>query len=153
MAVAGSTAVVQVVVLQVGGELYGAQIPLVREVREMQRITMVPGTPAWVVGVTNLRGGVIPVIDLRRRLGLPATPVTRATRIAVAEIDLGTVGMIVDAVTEVVNLQPDQIEPPSPVLASGELAESVRGVARLPAGIVTLLDLPRVLARGDEKAG
>lgn len=143
---------VQVVVFDLAGEHYGADIAVVQEVRELQKITPVPRTPAYILGVTNLRGGVIPVIDLRRRLGLPSSPPTKATRIAVAETDSGgTIGMIVDAVTEVITIRHADIEAPSPVLTTSVDAGYISGVARVPSGIVILLDLARVLAREERQ--
>lgn len=140
---------VQLVVFQLGQELYGAEINAVREVvpASEYRITPVPRTPRFLQGVTNLRGKVIPVIDLRLRLGLPGGgTATSATRIAVVEGDLGTVGMTVDAVSEVLRVPARAIEPPSPVIANID-TDFIRGVARSGERLVILLDLGRVLAR------
>lgn len=142
--------VTQVVVFQLGKEMYGADISVVREVGPLQRVTRVPRTPAYVEGVTNLRGRVIPVIDLRRRLGLPVTAATKATRIAVAEIDGGQVGMVVDAVVEVLRVPASVVEPPPPMFSKVE-RENVLGVAKVDGRLIILLDLARVLAREDRK--
>ncbi|MCG0238029.1 MAG: chemotaxis protein CheW [Firmicutes bacterium] len=144
---------VQLVVFQLGDELYGAEIQAVREVVRAQeyRITPVPRTPAYLLGVTNLRGRVIPVIDLRRRLGQPPAPLTGASRIAVLEGELGTVGMVVDGVSEVVRVPVGSIEPPSPVMVRRD-GDFVRGVARMGERLIILLDLGAVLAREDRKS-
>jgi purine-binding chemotaxis protein CheW len=142
--------VTQVVVFQLGDELYGADIAVVREVSPLQRVTRVPRTPRYIEGVTNLRGRVIPVVDLRRRLGLPATPHTKSTRIAVAELDGGQVGMIVDAVQEVLRVPSSCIEPPTQLLAKVE-SEYVLGVAKVDGRLIILLDLARVLQREERK--
>lgn len=143
-------AVTQVVVFQLGKELYGADISIVREVTPLQRVTRVPRTPGYIEGVTNLRGRVIPVIDLRKRLGLPAAAATKATRIAVAEIEGGQVGMIVDAVVEVLRVSSSSVEPPSPMFSKLD-NEHVLGIAKVDDRLISLLDLPRILVREDRK--
>src|SRR6267154_1722021 len=91
----------QLVVVQLGAELYGVDIACVHEIVRMQTVTRVPRAPAFVEGVINLRGKVTPVIDLRHRFNLPAAEHTRASRIVVVEIGDQVVGLIVDAVSEV----------------------------------------------------
>lgn len=142
------TQAIQLVVFQLGDELYGAEIGSVREVVPAleYRVTRVPRTPRYLLGVTNLRGKVIPVIDLRRRLGLPDAPLTKASRIAVVEGEPGTVGMTVDGVSEVLRVPAGAIEPPSPVIANID-SDFIRGVAKVGQRLVVLLDLKRVLER------
>lgn len=140
----------QIVVFQLGQEVYGADIAVVREVNTLQRVTRVPRTPRYVAGVTNLRGRVIPVVDLRQRLGLPAAAATKATRIAVAEFEGGQVGMIVDAVLEVLRVPPGQIEPPT-LMVSKVDAEYVQGVAKVNGRLIILLDLAGVLQREERR--
>lgn len=144
---------VQLVVFHLGNEFYGADIRAVKEVVPAQdyRITPVPRTPAYVRGVTNLRGKVIPVMDLRRRLGQPPAPLTKASRIAVVEGEQGTVGMVVDGVSEVLRIPVQRIEPPSPVIIRKE-GDYIRGVARVEQRLIILLDLAAVLAREDRKS-
>jgi len=142
--------ITQLVVFQLGHELYGADISVVREVSSVQRVTRVPRTPKYIEGVTNLRGRVIPVVDLRRRLGLPVSAATKATRIAVAELEGGQVGMIVDAVLEVLRVPQSAIEPPSQLLSKVD-SEYVHGVAKVDGRLIILLDLARVLAREERK--
>jgi purine-binding chemotaxis protein CheW len=141
----------QVVVFQLNKELYGADIAVVREVVPLQRVTRVPRTPDYVEGVINLRGRVIPVIDLRRRLGLPSGQVTKATRIAVGEVDGDQVGMIVDAVEEVLRVPASAVEPPSSLLAQLD-RDNVLGVAKVGDRLITLLDLARILVREERKS-
>lgn len=142
--------VLQLVVLQLGNEYYGADISLVREVGPLQRVTRVPRTPSYVEGVTNLRGRVIPVMDLRRKLGLPVGANTKATRIAVAELEGGQVGMVVDSVLEVLRVKESSVEPPSPML-SGIDRELVTGVVNEGGRLIILLDLVKVLEREERK--
>src|SRR5438874_4320237 len=87
----------QLVVFQLGAELYGVEIARVHEIIRLQTVTRVPRAPSFVEGVINLRGKVIPVVDLRRRFGLPTVEHTRATRIVVVEIGAQVVGIIVDS--------------------------------------------------------
>ena len=143
-------AVTQLVVFKLGHELYGADIAAVREVGPLQRVTRVPRTPSYVEGVTNLRGRVIPVIDLRRRLGLPAATATKASRIAVAELEGGQVGMIVDSVQEVLRVPASSIEPPSAMMSKVE-AEYMQGIAKVDGKLIVILDLTRVLEREERK--
>jgi purine-binding chemotaxis protein CheW len=123
--------VTQLVVFQLGADLYGVEISRVREIIRVQSVTKVPQAPAFVEGVITLRGKVIPVLDLHRRFGLAATEHTRATRIVVVEIGDQVGGIIVDRVTEVVRINTTTAEPLSPV---------------------SLLDLDRVLARDERRA-
>jgi purine-binding chemotaxis protein CheW len=141
----------QLVVFQLGAELYGVEIARVHEIIRLQAITRVPRAPAFVEGVINLRGKVIPVVDLRRRFGLPTAEHTRASRIVVVEIGDQVVGIIVDGVSEVLRVSTATVEPPSPVVA-GVDSEYLQGIAKLPERLVMLLDLDRVLAREERRA-
>jgi purine-binding chemotaxis protein CheW len=141
----------QLVVFQLGAELYGVEIAGVHEIIRLQAITRVPRAPAFVEGIINLRGKVIPVVDLRRRFGLPKATHTRASRIVVVEIGDQVVGIIVDAVIEVLRVSAATVEPPSPVVA-GLDSEYLHGIAKLPERLVMLLNLDRVLARDERRA-
>jgi purine-binding chemotaxis protein CheW len=101
--------------------------------------------------VINLRGKVIPVVDLRRRFGLLTAEQTRASRIVVVEIGEQVVGIMVDGVSEVLHVNDAAIEPPSPIVA-GIDSEYISGIAKLPERLVILLDLDRVLARDERRA-
>src|SRR5579859_1448251 len=141
----------QLVVFQLGAEFYGVDIARVHEIIRLQTITRVPRAPSFVEGVINLRGKVIPVVDLRRRFGLPTAEHSRASRIVVVEIGDQVVGIVVDAVSEVLRVNSASIEPPSPVVA-GVDSEYISGIAKLPERLVILLDLDRVLAREERRA-
>ena len=141
----------QLVVFQLGAELYGVEIARVHEIIRLQTVTRVPRAPSFVEGVINLRGKVIPVVDLRRRFGLPTAEHTRATRIVVVEIGDQVVGIIVDSVSEVLRINSSTVEPPSPVVA-GIDSEYLHGIAKLPERLVILLDVDRVLARDERRA-
>jgi purine-binding chemotaxis protein CheW len=141
----------QVVVLELAGEAYGVEIGKVQEIIRMQPITRVPNGPDWIEGVTNLRGRVIPVLDLRRRFGLAAGEATRRSRIVVAELGEHTVGLVVDGVSEVLRVPADSVEPPSSLVTTAESAY-LRGVAKLDQRLVLLLDLGRILAEDQQLA-
>ena len=141
----------QLVVFQLGAELYGVEIARVHEIIRLQTVTRVPRAPSFVEGVINLRGRVIPVVDMRRRFGLPTAEHTRATRIVVVEIGDQVVGIIVDSVSEVLRINSSTVEPPSPVVA-GIDSEYLHGIAKLPERLVILLDVDRVLARDERRA-
>jgi purine-binding chemotaxis protein CheW len=141
----------QLVVFQLGAEFYGVEIARVHEIIRLQAVTRVPRAPAFVEGVINLRGKVIPVVDLRRRFGLPTADHTRASRIVVVEIGDQVVGVVVDGVSEVLRVNGATVEPPSPVVA-GIDSEYIHGIAKLDDRLVILLDLDRVLAQADRRA-
>jgi purine-binding chemotaxis protein CheW len=135
----------QLVGLELAGELYGVPIACVQEIIRMQPITVVPNSPAFVEGMTNLRGRVIPVMDLRARFGLEATTTNGHTRIVVAELGEHTVGLIVDGVSEVLRVAADMIEPPSSLVTTADSAY-LRGVAKLEDRLILLLNLACILS-------
>jgi purine-binding chemotaxis protein CheW len=132
----------QVVVFDLAGESYGIDIRHVQEIIRLPAITSVPRAPKCVEGVVNLRGRVIPVINLRTRFGLPDGERGRATRIVVLEAGGQTVGALVDAVSEVLRIPRDAIEPPGATLQGPETAH-LRGIAKLEDRLVILLDLDK----------
>ena len=137
----------QLVVFRLGSEYYGVNIGLVRGVEPLTTITHIPRTPSHIKGVINLRGRVIPVVDLKLRLGLPHGDEPQA-KIAVIEADGLTIGVMVDGVSEVATVTPEQVDPPSTV-SSGVDVDYILGVARRGDRLVTLLDLGKVLVRNE----
>ena len=135
----------QLVVFDLADEAYGVNIGTVREIIRMQEITQVPRTPDYVEGVINLRGKVIPVIDMRKRFGFPVAEHTKDTRIVVIDIGGADIGATVDAVTEVLRLGADSIEPPSAVISSND-SDYLLGIAKLETRLIILLDLQRALS-------
>ena len=136
----GRSAELQIVVCELADEHYGLDIARVYELIRNQPITPVPRAPGFVKGVINLRGRIIPVVDLRGRFGMPAADPTKETRIVVAESGSTRVGLIVDGVSEVLLLPLDAIEP-TPEVAAGDDAEYLRGIAKLGDRLVLLLEL------------
>jgi purine-binding chemotaxis protein CheW len=139
----------QLVVFELANEHYGLDIASVEGIIKMQAITRMPQAPNFVEGVTNLRGAVVPVIDLRKRFGLEKQDETKNTRIVVVYMDSTKVGMIVDGVSEVLRVPEDSIEPPPPMVTTVNSA-FIKGIAKLEGRLVILLDLTRVLSL-DEK--
>jgi purine-binding chemotaxis protein CheW len=135
----------QLVVFDLAGENYGVDINAVREIIRIQQVTHVPDAPEYVEGVMNLRGNVIPVIDLRRRLGLRANDATAESRVVVVDIAGHGIGVIVDAVREVLRIPTASIEPASAVIST-EDSFYLEGIAKLDNRLLILLDIDRALA-------
>jgi len=133
-----------VVIFRLADEYYALDIQAVQEIVRMQPITSIPGSDAWVEGITNLRGRVVPVIDLRRRCGVRDSEPTVEMRIVVVSSPSGLVGLIVDAVSEVMRIPSEQVEPPSTIVSVPENTY-LRGIAKLEDRLVSLMDLEGVL--------
>jgi purine-binding chemotaxis protein CheW len=125
-------------------EEFGLDILKVREINRVVEFTRVPNAPEFISGVINLRGKVIPIVNLRTRFGFPRKESDKNTRIVVVEISGKTVGFIVDAVREVLRISSSVIEPPPPMVA-GIGSEYITGVAKLENRLLILLDLERIL--------
>lgn len=134
----------QIVGLRIGRETYGVPIALVREIVRVPEITAVPNAQKYVEGVINLRGKIISVVDLRKRFGETEVENNKKNRIVVVELENRTVGLIVNAASEVLKIPPSDIEPPSSVFLNGEV-DYVTGVGKLKNRLVILLDLNKVL--------
>lgn len=134
-----------VVVFALATEYYAVDIFVVESILRMQPITEVPFTAPYVEGVTNLRGTVLPVLDLRKRFDLVVGDITGDTRIIVVELNDERVGLVVDRVTEVLQLPHEAIEPPSPMVMTVDSA-FITGVAKVDERLVILIDLQTVLS-------
>ena len=135
---------IQIVSFRIANEEFGIDIIKVQEIIRMVDITRVPNTPNYVIGVINLRGKVIPIIDMRRRLNLVETPYTKDTRIVVIEEDGKVVGFIVDSVSEVLRISKSITEPPPPMVA-GISSDFINYIAKLEGRLLILIDLEKVL--------
>jgi purine-binding chemotaxis protein CheW len=133
----------QFVAFRLGSEEYGISILQVQEIKRITDITRVPHAPAYVQGVINLRGSVLPVIDLKKRLNFSSQDYTDDTRIVIVKFEDYSVGMIVDAVSEVLRLTDEQIEP-SPAFVGGLDAEYIQGIAKVDGRLVILLNMTSV---------
>ncbi|MFV9509837.1 chemotaxis protein CheW [Tepidibacillus sp. LV47] len=140
---------VKVIVFRLDSEEYGVEVQQVKSIERMEYITRVPNTPPFVKGVINLRGVIIPIIDLRSRLGIAEKEYNDSTRIIIVNVEGVEVGLIVDAANDVIDVPVHAIEPP-PKVVGGVEAVYLRGIAKLQNRLLILLNLNKVL-NADEK--
>jgi len=146
-----SRELLQLVTFRLGNEEFSLDILRVQEIIRHMELTRVPRTPDFVDGVINLRGRVIPVLDLRKRFGLPSDEKTNETRIIVVDVDNKTVGLKVDAVSEVLRLPADTVEP-APAIVTGAESDYIKGVGKLDGRLLILLDVEKILTRTERDA-
>jgi purine-binding chemotaxis protein CheW len=137
---------IQLVSFRLAQEEYGIEITHVQEIILLGEITRVPQTPEYIKGLINLRSSVIPIVDLRLRLGLPRGEPTDDTRIMVVNVAGKTIGIVVDAVSQVLRISRDQIAPP-PATVAGLGREFLRGLVKLDQRLLILLDIDEILTR------
>jgi len=140
----------QVVGFRIGNETYGVRIGAVREIVRVPEITSVPNAPDAIEGVINLRGKIIPVMDLRKRFGIEAVQPDKKNRILVVELENKLLGLIVSSASEVLKIPPSEIAAPSTVFAEGE-SSYVTGVGKLKGRLIILLDIARLLRQPEFK--
>jgi len=141
--------ILQLVTVHVGNEEFGVAILDVREINRMMEITRVPHAPECVEGVINLRGQVIPVVDLRKRFGLEAIERDKSARIVVVELGEKVVGFLVDSVSEVLRVPRSVVEPP-PVVGGSD-REYIEAVVKLDDRLLILLDLQKLLTKDEAR--
>lgn len=144
----GAQELLQLVSFKLGEEEFAVDILLVQEINRMAEITLVPKAPAFVEGVINLRGKIIPVVNLRARFGLAGAGTGAEARIVVVNVENRVLGLLVDSVSEVLRLPAHTIEPP-PSFASGIGTDYIKGVGRIADRLLILLDLAKALAKQD----
>ncbi|WP_019001111.1 chemotaxis protein CheW [Succinimonas amylolytica] len=125
-------------------EVYGINVMQVQEVLRYSEIAPVPGSPDYVLGIINLRGNVVTVIDTRMRFGIEPMEVTDSSRIVIIEAGGQVVGILVDSVAEVVDLSADDIDP-APNIGTEESAQFIKGVANLGEELLIIIDLNKLL--------
>ena len=144
-----SAARAQFLTFSIADEEYGLSILKVREILEYDAVNRVPRAPAHVRGVINLRGRVVPVVDLAVRFGLPPSPVTRRSCVVIAEVDLDgevvVMGIVADAVNQVIELGSEDVEPP-PSFGTRVEPPFLEGMGRVGTGFVLLLAIDRLLS-------
>ncbi|HEY9149191.1 MAG: chemotaxis protein CheW [Gammaproteobacteria bacterium] len=136
--------VVQWVTFRLDEEIYGINVMQVQEVLRVSEIAPVPGAPEYVLGIINLRGNVVTVIDTRERLGLSSKEVDDSTRIVIIEADKQVVGILVDSVAEVVDLRMSEVES-APNVGNDESSKYIQGVASHDDELLILVDLNKLL--------
>ncbi|HEX2949742.1 MAG TPA: chemotaxis protein CheW [Armatimonadota bacterium] len=141
----------QLVVFTLANESFGVGIESVSTIIRLPEITRVPRSPDFIDGVINLRGAIIPIIDLRKRFGLPTAEATKATRIIVIDNGKLIVGLVVDAVTETLRIPLSCINMLSPLVVSVD-SQYLRGVGQVDDRLVILLSLDRILAADEENS-
>ena len=152
MSVAGITETVQYLTFNLSDEIFAIDVSKVREILEFTSITKVPQTPEFMRGVINLRGSVVPVIDLRLNFGMACTEQTVNTCIIVVEVNLDSemvvLGALADSVQEVVEMEPDQIEP-APHLGTKLNTDFIKGMGKIDNEFVMILDIDKVFSSED----
>ncbi len=143
--------VLQLVGFRIGDEEFGVDILKVQEINRMIGVTHVPNAPNYVEGVINLRGKVIPIVDLRVRFGMTRKEEDKHTRIIVVELRGKTVGFVVDAVSEVLRI-PKSVTEPAPDIVTNVTTEYITAVGKLQDRLLILLDLDKVLSAREQKA-
>lgn len=138
----------QLVSFKIGDEEFGVDILSVQEINRMSQITKVPNTPDFIEGVINLRGRVIPVIDLRVKLGMARKEHDKNTRIVVAELKGQTLGFIVDEVSEVLRI-PKEITEAPPEMVGGVDCDYITAIGKLEDRLLILLDLEKILSTSE----
>lgn len=136
--------IIQIVAAHLMDEVYGIPIMQVQEIIKIPDITHIPNMPDFIEGVINLRGKIVPIIDLHRRFNLEKVAASEDTRIVVAFVDNQLVGLVVDSVSEVIRLSEDVIDPVPPTI-SRIGAEYLSGVGKVNSKLIIILNLPRIL--------
>ncbi len=144
-----STELLQLVSFKIANEEFGIDILNVQEINKMTQVTKVPNSPEFVEGVINLRGRVIPVVNLRVKMDLPNREYDKDTRIIVVDLSGKTVGFLVDSVSEVLRIPRNIMEPP-PSIVAGINSNYITAVGKLEDRLLILLDLDKILHQ-DEK--
>lgn len=142
--------ILQLVTFKLDNEEFGVDILKVQEIMRTVEITRIPNAPDFVEGVINLRGKIIPIVDLRKRLGFKGKEWSSKTRIIVVELDGLTIGFVVDSVSEVLRIPQDTIEPP-PSIVSGIESDYIEGVGKIGERLLLLLELRNVLKEKERK--
>lgn len=152
MSIATVTEAKQYLTFQLGEEVFALDVHKVREVLDFTSITKIPRTPEFMRGVINLRGSVVPVVDLRLSFGMAATQKTVNTCIIVVEVDLegetAVIGALADSVEEVIDLEPENIQP-APRIGASLRTDFIKGMGARDSGFVMILDIDRVFSAED----
>jgi len=142
--------ILQLVTFKLEDDEFGVDILKVQEINRMMNITKIPNAPDFIEGVINLRGKIIPIVDLRKKLGFPSKEYDKATRIIVIELEGIVLGFVVDSVSEVLRIPRNTIEPP-PSIIRGIESEFIEGVGKLEDRLLILLELKKIFTSAEHK--
>ncbi|MFW0883586.1 chemotaxis protein CheW [Candidatus Acidulodesulfobacterium sp. H_13] len=142
--------IVQLVTFKLGNEEFALDILKVQEINRIVEITKVPKAPDFVEGVINLRGRVIPIVDIRKKFHLSIKEATKDARVIVVNIMNKTIGLIVDSVSEVLRINSSTIQPPPPLIA-GLDSDYIKGVGKLDERLIILLDIDKIFTTGEHR--
>ncbi|MBI5634161.1 MAG: chemotaxis protein CheW [Nitrospirae bacterium] len=142
--------ILQLVTFKLGNEEYATEILKVQEINRMVEITSVPNSASYLEGVINLRGKVIPVVNLRKKFGLAAKENDDQSRIMILDIQGITTGLVVDGVSEVLRISSATVEPPPP-MATNVSTEFINGIAKLENRLIILLDIDKLLGKNESR--
>lgn len=141
----------QLIIFKLGNDEFGVDILQVREIEKVdQTVTRVPKSPGFVEGVINLRGEIVPIVDLRKRFGLVGRQITNESRVIIVEVNENLVGMVVDSVVEVIRVGISNIEE-TPTITKGVDVYFLSGVAKIDSRLVILINLERALSAEEAK--
>ena len=142
--------ILQLVTFKLENDEFGVDILRVQEINRMMNITKIPNAPTFTEGVINLRGKIIPIIDLRKKLGFVSRVYDKSTRIIVVELDGIVLGFVVDSVSEVLRIPRDIIEPPPSIIGNVE-SDFIEGVGKLQDRLLILLELKKIFTNTERK--
>ena len=145
-----SRELLQLVSFELNGEEFGIDILLVQEIIRMMQITKVPNSPDFIDGVVNIRGRIIPVVNLRTKLGMPRKEHDARTRIVVVDVLNKTTGFLVDAVNEVLRIPESITEAPPTIVSGGINSEFIKSVGKLEDRLLILIDLEKILSHSEK---
>lgn len=141
----------QIVVFSLGQEEFAVEIARVREIVRMQPIRRMPGTPPFIEGIVNLRGSIVPIVDLRKRFGIHDSEIERNQRkIVIVDLDNRQIGILVDHVTEILRIPDESIEPAPEVVAEEIERDYITGVAKQEDRLIVLLDMIRIFSTEEQ---
>ena len=142
----------QIVAFFLGAEEFGVNILMIQEIIRHSPITEVPNTPFFIEGVINIRGKVVPVIDLRKRLNIPVTPIDKSTKIIIIEYEEKVTGFIVNSVSKVMTIPGETIQNAPDMITAGVESEYISGVSRFEDRLIILLDFSKILTESEFEA-
>lgn len=138
----------ELIAFKLGEEEFGVDIKQIKEIANLTDVTRVPNVPSFVEGVTNLRGKITPIVDLRKKFGLKSKGSSKDSRIVIAELDGHLVGLIVDEVTDVLNMPARDIDPAPELIASAASKRYLKGIGKVgEKRLIILLDLEKLLSK------